>query len=57
MFEDLVSNSYITQIDDEYFSLHNLMKTSIKDSVQDILKRLYRKINGILHDRHKNGCL
>ena len=54
MFEDLVSNSYITQIDDEYFSLHNLMKTSIKDSVQDILKR---KINTFLFNYYENNVL
>ena len=54
MFEDLISNSYITQIDDEYFSLHNLMKTSIKDSVQDILKR---KINTFLFNYYENNVL
>ena len=54
VFDDLVSNSYVTEIDEENFALHNLMKLSIKDSVKDVLKN---KINKFLFDFYEDNIL
>lgn len=52
MFDDFINNSYVTQLDEENFSLHNLMKISIKDSVNQILKN---KINEFLFNFYENN--
>lgn len=54
MFDDFISNSYVTSLDDDNFSLHNLMKLSIQDSVNHILKE---KINTFLFNFYENDVL